>query len=74
MEKKYILELTREELKLIDRALIREGDYREANCDSTYKDVENLEDVIHGIYMNARQDGDGWDWIHLWNNAERDRV
>ena len=74
MEKKYILELTREELKLIDRALIREGDYREASCDPTYKDVENLEDVIHGIYMNARQDDDGWDWIHLWNNAERDRV
>lgn len=74
MEKKYILELTREELKLIDRALIREGDYREANCDPTYKDVENLEDVVHEIYMNARQDDDGWDWIRLCNNAERDRV
>lgn len=72
MEKKYTIELTHDELKLIDRALIREGDTREANGDSTYKDVEDVEDKIHVVYMQAKMErrGNERDWIV----AEMNRV
>lgn len=72
MEKKYTLELTYEELRLIDRALIHEGDKREAMGDSTYKDVDDVEDIVHRVYMKAKIESAGTE--REWIVAERDRV
>ena len=71
MEKKYIIELTLNELRLVARALAHEEDRLDAIGSTQLEDIEPLEERIHDMYINARR---AIKYERAWINAEKDRV